>query len=145
MKRILRLPLPTLLALILGIGGIVNAVVWFWPRSETGATPVGDLPSYPVEQVAQGRDIYQAVCAACHGPTGSGNPDAGIPALDGSMHAWHHPDSQIAGFLREGVGRMPAVGAGWSDDEIHAVLAYVKQWWDPDQLTWQTEASRQNP
>lgn len=132
-----------LLALILGIGGIANAVVWFWPR-EPQPDPV-TLPSYPVEQVIHGREIYAAQCSSCHGPAGGGNPAAGIPALDGSMHAWHHPDSQIASFLRNGVGAMPPVGASFSDDEIDAVLAAVKQWWEPDQLAWQTEASRQNP
>jgi mono/diheme cytochrome c family protein len=135
----------TILVSMLVVGGAASAFVWFWPRSPQAAAEAMTLPSYPVEQVALGRDIYQANCATCHGPQGEGNPTAGVPALNGSMHAWHHPDSQVAGFLRQGVGAMPPVGAEWSDEEIQAVLAYIKQWWEPDQLAWQTNASRQNP
>ena len=143
MKRLWNLPLPILLASILAVGGLANAIVWFWPRE-----PEPDslrLPSYPVELVLEGREIFQAQCSTCHGPEGAGDPSGGIPALDGSMHAWHHPDSQIASFLRQGVGTMPPIGATFTDGEIAAVLAYIKQWWEPDQLAWQTEASRQNP
>lgn len=125
------------------LGIVVNGAVWLWPRQGAGAA--ASLPSYSVEQVAAGRDLYAATCATCHGEAGEGAPAAGVPALNGSMHAWHHPDSQIAGFLRQGIGAMPAVGAGWSDAEIDAVLAYVKQWWEPEQLEHQTRASLQNP
>lgn len=134
-----------ILGTILIVGVTASATVWFWPQPPQDQVPALDLPSYPVEQVALGRDIYQANCATCHGTVGQGNPNAGIPALDGSMHAWHHPDSQIAGFIRNGIGNMPPVGAQWTDEEIQAVLAYIKQWWEPDQLAWQTNASRQNP
>lgn len=135
----------TILVSIVVVGVAASAAVWFWPRGPEPQADPSNLPSYPVEQVARGRDIFQADCATCHGSEGRGNPSAGVPALDGSMHAWHHPDGQIAGFLRHGIGDMPAVGSDWTDDEIQAVLAYVKQWWEPDQLAWQTTASRQNP
>lgn len=135
----------TILVSIVIVGVAASAAVWSWPRGSEPQAESSSLPSYPVEQVARGRDIFQASCASCHGSEGRGNPSAGVPALDGSMHAWHHPDSQIAGFLRDGVGDMPAVGSDWDDNEIRDVLAYVKQWWQPDQLAWQTNASRQNP
>lgn len=136
-----------LLGGILGIGALANALVWFWPAPEGagGAAAELDLPSYPVEQVAVGRSLYDATCADCHGPDGEGNAAAGVPALNGTMHAWHHPDSQIAGFVRNGVGAMPPVAADWSDEDIDAVLAYVKQWWEPELLAHQTRASMQNP
>jgi mono/diheme cytochrome c family protein len=40
---------------------------------------------------------------------------------------------------------MPAVGPEWPDEDITAVLAYVKQWWSPEQRTFQAEVSRANP
>ena len=102
-------------------------------------------PEYTDEMIARGEDIFQANCAACHGSGGAGDPSAGVPALDSSMHAWHHPDSQIASLVRNGGVRMPAIGSGWSDTDIEAVLAYVKQWWRPDQRRSQYQASRANP
>ena len=128
------------------IGGGVNLFIWFGPGQDTQTQEL-ELPSYPVEQVAKGRDIYQANCATCHGADGAGYAQTNVPApaLTGTEHAWHHPDSQIAGFIRNGVGQMPAVGANWSDEDIDAVLSYIKQWWEPEQLAYQTESSQQNP
>lgn len=126
---------------------VANLYVWFGPgRGSSGQTAL-ELPSYPVEQVLRGREYYQVNCATCHGEDGSGYAREGVPApaLNGSMHSWHHPDSQIAGFIRHGVGQMPAVGAAWSDAQINAVLSYIKQWWEPEQLAYQTASSRQNP
>jgi len=122
---------------IITIGVIANLIIWFRPQQEPELT----YQTYPAELIAQGEEIYRVNCAACHGPAGQGNPDNLIPALNGTMHAWHHGDGQIAGFLRQGVGRMPAIGAGWSDSEITAVLAYVKQWWQPDQRAFQARVT----
>lgn len=61
------------------------------------------------------------------------------------MHAWHHPDSQIAEMIRGGSIPMPAVGPDWSDEDIDSVLAYIKQWWTPEQRAFQAEVSRSNP
>ncbi|MDZ7800761.1 MAG: cytochrome c [Trueperaceae bacterium] len=87
--------------------------------------------------LATGERLYQDSCATCHGVEGGGAAQAGIPAppLDGSAHAWHHPDRQIIGLIRDGGVQMPAVGARWSDPEVEAVLAFVKSRWEP----WQRE------
>lgn len=127
------------------LGTLINVLVWFSPRQQE--VEAITLPSYPVEQVMAGRELYAANCASCHGAQGQGYAQTGIPApaLNGDMHAWHHPDSQIAGIVRQGVGQMPAVGASWRDEEVAAVLAYIKQWWEPEQLAAQTQTSQQNP
>ena len=126
------------------LGTVVNVLVWFTPRQQEVQVA---LPSYPVEQVMAGRELYAANCMTCHGAQGQGYAQAGVPApaLNGDMHAWHHPDSQIAGIVRQGIGQMPAVGESWSDEDIAAVLAYIKQWWEPEQLAAQTQTSQQNP
>lgn len=80
-----------------------------------------------------GERRYQQSCAACHGAAGAGHLYPGAPALDGSEHAWHHSDDQIIQLLRRGGPRMPAVAARWSDEEVAAVLGYMKSWWTPEQ------------
>lgn len=69
-----------------------------------------------------GRTIFQAACAKCHsleadrtivGPSLKGNPTlADAKALE-----------QI---VRNGRNEMPAVGRGWTDAEMRALLAYTK-------------------
>jgi mono/diheme cytochrome c family protein len=44
---------------------------------------------------------------------------------------------QIRGWLRNGYNAMPAVPSNWTERDIDAVLAYVKQWWTPDQQAFQ--------
>lgn len=134
---------PGIIAVVV-LGGLANLIVWFWPRNEMA---VAQLPSYSAQQVVQGRDLCQANCSACHGAEGNGYAQAGTaaPALNGDEHAWHHPDSQIAGFIRHGVGQMPAVGPDWTNEDIDATLSYIKPWWEPEQLAYQTESSEQNP
>jgi cytochrome c oxidase subunit 2 len=67
-----------------------------------------------------GQEEYQHVCAVCHmldkvyvGPALGSNPlltDA----------------KDLTTILREGVGKMPAVGSDWSDDQITALVNYTK-------------------
>ena len=87
------------------------------------------------EQLTLGKEIYQANCSLCHGETGEGFAKENIPApaLNGSMHAWHHSDEQILALIRQGSNAMPAVGKDWTDEEVEAVWAYVKHWWTPQQ------------
>lgn len=85
------------------------------------------------EVLALGEERFASACAACHGAEGQGGAAANVPALNGSMHAWHHSDEQLIAQIRGGGMSMPAVGAEWSDEEIAAVISYFKQWWSPQQ------------
>jgi hypothetical protein len=46
-----------------------------YPEKDAALTLMGDTKA--------GEDAYQAYCAACHLPSGGGNPDGGIPQLAG--------------------------------------------------------------
>lgn len=136
-------PLWRTFGAILGVGVVIALAIAFWPSG--GGSEAGSYPTYSEEAIATGEQYFQANCATCHGSDGAGNTQAGIPALNGSMHAWHHPDSQIAGLIRHGGISMPAIGPDWSDEDITAVLAYIKQWWTPEQRAAQAQASRRFP
>ena len=117
--------------------------------------------TYDTEQIAQGQQIYAQSCASCHGVTGEGQfpdapnqPDAtgriGAPPHNGNGHTWHHGDEMLIRYTREGgisltdsvnFYPMPAFGDQLSEDEILAVLAYIKTMWNDEQRTRQQQAT----
>ncbi len=126
-----------------------------------GPQPAGGRADPTNERlVAQGRIVYGQYCASCHGPNLEGQPswqealpEGGRPAPphDETGHTWHHADELLFEIVQKGpesstlpgyVYRMPAFGGALSDDEIWAVLAYIKSTWPPDILAAQDEVNR---
>lgn len=123
-------------ALIMGAGGPAR------PVSAEGLLPYRDPAA-----VALGRAIYGDHCASCHGAALEGEPawterDAEgylpAPPHDETGHTWHHPDAQLFALTKHGVealvgqgyrSRMIGFGDVLGDDEILAVLAYIKSTW----------------
>ncbi len=67
-----------------------------------------------------------AVCAACHGPAGKGNPALGAPNLTDSvwLHGWG--EEAIVAMVTNGkTNVMPAHGERLSAEQIHVLTAYV--------------------
>lgn len=138
---------------------LAGAALLWWPR---GAGQPGADPDNPA-QTARGRNVYDSRCASCHGAALQGQPnwqqrkpDGKLPAPphDASGHTWHHPDAQLFGIVKNGVGPyapagyqsdMPAFGQVLSDEEIWAVLAYIKSQWPPEIRDRQEQMSRQAP
>ena len=83
----------------------------------------------------------QENCVACHGENGQGYIG---PALNGSAHAWHHPDPLLVSFIRDGIPdtQMPAQRDNLTDEEIDAVISYMKSWWSPRQRRMQQQGQR---
>jgi len=89
------------------------------------------------DKVALGEAIYRAgnaasgvaACAACHGPTGNGNPMAKFPSLNG-QHA-DYTTVQLKNFrtgtrANDAGSMMRGVAKGMSDAEIEAVAQYIQ-------------------
>jgi mono/diheme cytochrome c family protein len=111
------------------------------------------------EQVAHGQTMYDQHCAACHGLRLEGQPNwqtrlpngrMPAPPHDPSGHTWHHPDELLFGMTKEGIvpgkyappgyqSDMPAFGTTLSDDDIWAVLAYIKSRWPTEVRRAQSE------
>lgn len=115
------------------------------------------------QQIELGQQVYAANCAACHGPNGEGEPDWQTPKEDGTYpapphdetgHTWHHGDGTLLQIIRGGgdslnipnfKSNMPAFGDTLSDEEILAVLAYLKSRWPEEARQFQAEMSQKDP
>jgi mono/diheme cytochrome c family protein len=69
-----------------------------------------------------GRETFQGVCATCHGLAGQGDigPAIAQNPLLGDREA-------LTTLLRNGSGKMPAVGKTWSDPQLKAAIDYLRQ------------------
>ncbi len=150
-----RTALPWILAAALL--AVVAGLLW---ATRSPATPSIDADDATL--VAGGLRIYRQHCASCHGRALEGQPewrtrraDGRLPAPphDASGHTWHHADAQLFGMVKEGfsTGRyapagyqsdMPAYGGILGDDEIAAVLAYIKSTWPAQQRAHQARVSQ---
>jgi cytochrome c oxidase subunit II len=69
-----------------------------------------------------GEEEWTGVCAKCHGTAGEGGIApriAGSPALSDA--------ARLEAIVRNGRGRMPAVGSNWSEDQVQALAAYLEE------------------
>ncbi len=125
---------------------MLAAAVWLLradPARQTRATTA-------LAENAEGRALYAQYCASCHGANLEGQPDWQSPGPDGlfpapphdeSGHSWHHGDGLLTDYIRLG-GRaalarqgvefdsgMPGFGDQLNDQQIAAILAFIKSTW----------------
>ncbi len=73
--------------------------------------------------VANGADVFKQSCAKCHGDKGEG-AKKGIPLIEG--HALTHPKEDFVKQVSEGGKKMPAFNDKLSEEQIEAVVNYVR-------------------
>ena len=123
------------------------------------------LPELPPETIALGEVVYAGNCASCHGENLEGEAEWKQQNEDGSFrspphtadgHTWHHADSVLIAAIKEGGARfegmniggssnMPAFAETLTDEEITAVLVFIKSTWPEDVRTLQRQQSQQAP
>lgn len=135
---------PSRLLTALVIFAAAGAVIWLAVGGRNEAVDYRD-PSL----VARGEDLFAQNCAQCHGEKAVGENAQFVkggtkpggsywaPALNGSAHAWHHPPDALFEIIKKGSpaddSPMRGLGDKLSDEDIHAVLAYLQSLW-PEQL-----------
>ena len=112
--------------------------------------------------IARGERVYKTHCAACHGARLEGQPnwrergpDGRLPAPphDASGHTWHHPDEMLFRLTKYGLAKvanlkdyasaMPVYEEVLSDEEIIAVLSWIKAQWPPEVRERQDQINQQ--
>lgn len=100
------------------------------------------------QRVALGGRVYAQHCASCHGAKLEGQPNwrsrlpsgrLPAPPHDETGHTWHHADQVLFAITKNGLAPpyapkgyesdMPGYAGRLSDDEIWAVLAFIKSRW----------------
>ncbi len=125
----------TLAALAKGEGALAPAAgkvlaLVTWP----GRPAPPALPPRSASEEAlfvQGRTLYVDNCSGCHQLSGQGMPQVGAP-LAGSKRAtasFDIPVRILTNGLEGKLGLMPPLGADMSDDDLAAILTYVRQSW----------------
>jgi mono/diheme cytochrome c family protein len=137
--------------LVPAVVALVAAVAVYGGSALLHRTSAGLLRPDNGTVVAKGEAVYVRNCASCHGRNLEGQPDWQTPDKDGFMpapphdesgHTWHHPDRLLFDITKFGVvkaanlknykTRMPAFEGVLSDDDIIAVLSFIKSRWPAD-------------
>jgi mono/diheme cytochrome c family protein len=130
--------------LSLGLAFAVALSVFLWlPENEQSESLQPDDETV----VSQGELLYRGNCAECHGQNLEGQPNwrsrdaegyLPAPPHDANGHTWHHDDKLLFAMTKDGIAsfagsnyktRMPAYAEVLSDDEIIAVLSFIKSRW----------------
>jgi len=142
--------------LVLGVvvTGIALALAWPWLADQVAG---GNASA---ATIALGKALYARHCASCHDARLEGQsdwksplPSGRLPAPphDASGHTWHHPDGVLFRVTKEGpaavVGGgyqsdMPGFGNVLRDEEIRAVIGFIKSTWPERERAYQAEMSR---
>ena len=89
------------------------------------AAPVAAAPAAPVDGAA----IYKQYCETCHGADGKGNNGLAANYVDDKTRL-AKPDEELINSIKNGktgtVGTMPPWGPVLNDEQIKAVLGYVR-------------------
>ena len=125
-------PLMSPQAMGLSDQDVEDLAAFFSSQSIVGGTADAELAPAG-ERLYRGGNLEAniAACAACHGPSGTGNPPASYPALAG-QHA-EYTVAQLRAY-REGSRTTDAqmnqmmrnVAARMTDNEMRAVAAYIQ-------------------
>jgi mono/diheme cytochrome c family protein len=127
------------------------------------AAACGGLGAGNTDTLQRGSRIYKANCASCHGALGEGDPGWRVQRPDGSYappphnssgHTWHHGDGLLFQIVKHGGASlnipdfksgMPAFKGTLKDDEVRAVILYLKTLWGPKEREFQAGASQRDP
>lgn len=105
----------SLLALMAIVGVVASGCTSAQPPEVSGDDP----------ELVEGRELYGALCASCHGADGGGG--RGLPLNEGRLLvAFPEPEAQID-LVTNGRASMPGFSGRLSEAEMVAVVRYTRE------------------
>ena len=110
-----------------------------------------------------GRAIYEQHCASCHGANAQGAPnwqerdahgELPAPPHNAEGHTWRHSDAELYEMVIRGWRdpfnktkrlTMPGYGDVLPQEQVRAVITYLKTLWTSEQRQFQAEESQGHP
>lgn len=147
--------LGAILAGVVLIGGAAWAMASGGPDPNApvviNQTAVPPLPTLDAQRVEAGAALYAQYCAACHAADLQGAPNWKVRQPNGSLpppphddtgHTWHHPDPLLLSIVTKGGdpaynGVMPGFGTTLTDDQMTAILDFIKSHWSREHREYQ--------
>ncbi|MCC7009001.1 MAG: c-type cytochrome [Acidobacteria bacterium] len=103
-----------------------------WPGRPAPVVPATPLTVEQQKRYAAGAEIYRNVCAGCHNDDGRGRDRLGAN-LVGSPFVTAPDGTALSRIMLSGkegsLGLMPPAGATMRDEDVAAVLTYVRRAW----------------
>jgi len=140
----------------IGVAGAAAVAVWAGGKEDSPPALAVFGVSVDAEMIELGAGLYEETCASCHGTDLEGQPDwrrrldngrMPAPPHDETGHTWHHADQQLFDITKNGLASvvpgyesdMPVFDGILSDDEITAILGYIKSTWPERERDYQAE------
>jgi len=101
-----------------------------------------DKHSLPTSQ--RGAYLYETHCQSCHGDRNGNSRTAGASPHNENGHSWHHPDVQLIDWVlngKFGAQAMPFFKSDLTEQDVKAILVFIKRWWTPEQREIQQDIS----
>ncbi|MBM4256721.1 MAG: c-type cytochrome [Deltaproteobacteria bacterium] len=90
------------------------------------------VPTIRWQTVQQGKEVYDSLCAACHGLYGRGDGlgarsfAARLPDLSNPTYQQQHPEASLIHSITNGTGEMSGAGDILTAPDIRAVVAFLR-------------------
>jgi mono/diheme cytochrome c family protein len=103
-------------------------------------------------EIERGEALYEANCRSCHGGASGGALRDVPPPHNANGHTWHHQDCLLKDITLNGFDdpslpadrpKMPAFKGRLTEEEVEAILVYIKTWWTEEQREWQRQVTEQ--
>ncbi|MDE0116488.1 MAG: c-type cytochrome [bacterium] len=94
------------------------------PEGPTVSTAPPATEEATAGEIAAGKSVYLMRCVGCHALDGSGI--VGPDIRPGEVLEKYASAEAMAAVVRDGIGEMPEFGSRLRDEEIVAVVAYVR-------------------